>query len=265
MICIFGCSIGAINSAILGQFKDNEMKECLEKLNNLWDAANDGKVVKNWFPLGKIEALWKPSFMNSEPLYSWMEEELDLNKIRSSGKETVVNAVSLNTGKNKFFDQTRDDFIKCVEASASFPGFFLPVSIDNECYVDGGVIHQNPLVEAIARGAEEIVNIVLAPEYNDTFLSNDNFKNTMGTLGTSVSIMSNELMNVDIKRTIYYNELVSAGIISDKKYIKLDIIRPHNNEELSLKGDSFDFSQKNIQQMKTRGYQLAKEYFNKAL
>jgi NTE family protein len=250
-----GISVGAINSAFLGQFTYGEEQLSINELCKLWSRVETKKIYKRWFPFGILHGFWLPSLKNSRPLLNWIESELDINKVRNSGKIVKVGAVSLNTGEYKLFDQNYADFHKAVAASSSFPGYLIPIEIENQIWSDGGIKEITPLQAAIDLGADEIDVIITSPEYDiSTF---DKKPNAINVLKRTLDLMSDEIMANDIDKALLYNKLVKANLASDKRYIKLNIIRP----EKVLIDDSLDFSPSKIKEMMDIGYSMAKSKY----
>jgi predicted patatin/cPLA2 family phospholipase len=131
------------------------------------------------------------------------------------------------------------------------------MEIDGELYNDGGLQKQVNLSDAIDLGADEIDVILTAPE-EETNL-NPKLNNSIDILGRTVSIMSNKILDFNIKTCVYYNKLVENGLAPGKKYVKLNILRPKEN----LIEDSMDFSPESIKRMFDIGYELAKSNFVK--
>lgn len=250
-----GISIGAINTAILSMYSVEQAQESYQALKSQWDQISQNKVIKDWWPFGKISSLWKNSIYDSSPLSNWINKDLDLNKIRQSGRVIGVGAVSLVTNKYKLFTQNDDNFVKGVIASSSYPGFFTPIEIDGDYFSDGGLKKPVNLSDAINMGATEIDLILCNPATEPS--NNKTLGNTVDVLGRTLSTMSNELLEYDIKMCILYNKLIETGAVEGKRYIKLNIIRP----EESLITDSMDFSPESYHRMFNIGYELCKKQY----
>jgi len=252
---VCGISIGAINSAVLAQHRKDQPKEAFLELENQWNNISQEKVIKPWWPFGKLSSVWKQSLFDSTPLTTWLEKDVDLKRIRASGRMIGVGAVSLVTNKYRMFTEKDDDLIKGVIASSSYPGFFIPVKIGDDIFSDGGLKKQVNLSDAINLGADEIDMLVCNPPAEG---SNDpKLGNTIDVLGRTLSTLSNELMEYNINTCIFYNKLVTAGLSEGKRYIKLNVLRP----ETSLISDSMDFSHESYKRMFNIGYDLARKNF----
>lgn len=122
-----GVSAGAINCAFLAQFPIGAEKEASTKLTEMWTKIQTKDIYKRWLFWGRIAGLWKSSLYDSSPLSDLVRENIDLNKIRESGKMVNVGTVSITSGKYTIFNQRSDHFIDAVIGSASFPGLLTPV------------------------------------------------------------------------------------------------------------------------------------------
>ena len=246
-----GVSVGAINAAFLAQFHPGQEKEAAQKLWDLWSQLENKSVYKRWFPFGRYHCLWKLGFYDSSPLRSLMEKYISLERIRATGKKVNVGLVSLTSGKYRVFDQSSDDFIDAVIASASFPVIFEPVKIGDEFFTDGGVKTITPITTAIDLGADEIHAIVTSPETRDKkFLKK---LSIIDIMTRSFDLYTEKIMSNDLDKAVAYNRLAEAGIISTKS-VKLHIIRP----TINLVEDFLDFNPKKLQEMLQKGFQDAK-------
>ena len=244
---LHGVSAGAINCSFLAQYPRGQEKIAAAELCRLWAELNTSKVYKKWFFFGSLAAIWRPSFYDSSPLYNLIHSTISLDKIRAAGRIVSVGAVSLNSGKYHIIDQTNDSFIDYVVASASFPCAFSPIKIDNQLWVDGGVKTLSPLSHAIDVGATEIDLIITSPEKRiKKFIDHPS---TLDILNRSLDLSTDKIMSNDIEKVLMYNRLAEAGF-TDKKYVKLNIIRPDHN----LIEDLLDFSPEKIKKMMELGY-----------
>jgi len=78
-----------------------------------------------------------------------------------------ISACNLNTGKAEYFSS--GELLKPLIASASIPVLFSPVKINDNYYVDGGVLDNFPL-KPIEKIAERIIGVFVCPiNYQDNF------------------------------------------------------------------------------------------------
>src|SRR5260370_20271442 len=91
---ISGVSVGAINGGFVAQYKHGQEKESIKKLQELWLQLINSKIYKPWQFWGRVAALWRPSFFDSQPLVDLLDKHIDLSKIRATGKKVSVGAVN---------------------------------------------------------------------------------------------------------------------------------------------------------------------------
>ena len=102
-----------------------------------------------------------------DPLKELLRRTVNLEKIRSSQKKLRIAATNWSTGAIKIFenaDMTNELGYKVIQASSSLPGIFPRVEIENDPYVDGGLVMNTPLKPAIDAGAEILQVIFMDPE-----------------------------------------------------------------------------------------------------
>jgi len=246
-----GISAGAINCALLSMFESGKEKEAADTLKKMWLEIDNSKIYKRHFPFGRFHALWARSFYDSSPLEKLIRDNLDLEKIRTSGKKVTAGTVSISTGKYTIFDETSDNFIDAVIAGASFPGMFAPISFLGELWTDGGIKQLSSIHKAIELGATEIDIIITSPETRvKKFIEKPT---AVDILKRAFDLSTDKIMQNDIDKVEMHNKLALAGL-SDKKYVKLNILRPDYN----LIEDLLDFSPKKIAEMMQKGYLDAK-------
>jgi len=245
-----GVSVGAINVAFLAMYKTGQELESSDKLAQMWSQLDNSSIYKRWFPFGRWHAIWKKSFYDSSPLHDLLKTEIDLEKIRESGKQVNVGTVSLSSGKYTIFDQTSDHFIDAVIASASFPGMLTPVSFLGQLWTDGGVKEISPIKKAVELGADIIDVIITNPAVRTKkFIENPT---TVDILKRSIDLSTDKIMANDIEKVEMYN-ILAQNMLTHKKYVKLNIIRPESN----LIEDLLDFRPEKIREMMEKGYKDA--------
>lgn len=249
-----GVSVGAINVAFLAMYKHGEEKWSAGVLKNMWSGLDNSKIYKRHFPFGRWHAIWKKSFYDSSPLNSLLKNGIDLELIRQNGKQVNVGTVSLSSGKYTIFDQTSDHFVDAVIASASFPGMLSPVSFLGQLWTDGGVKEISPIKKAVELGADIIDVIITNPAVRTKkFIENPT---TVDILKRSLDLSTDKIMANDIEKVEMYNKL-AENMLTEKKYVQLNIIRPENN----LIEDLLDFRPLKIQEMMEKGYKDAQEKY----
>lgn len=249
-----GVSAGAINSAFLSQYKLGEEKEAANTLYDLWLQLDSSKIYKRWFPFGKGHVLWKQSFFDSSPLHHLIKSIIDVNRIKKSGKLVSVGTVSLSSGKYTIFNQDADHFLEAIIASASFPVMFSPVKFMDQFWSDGGIKEMSPIKRAIDLGADEIDIIITSPYTRvKKFLEKPTI---IDILKRSLDLSTDKIIANDIEKIKIHNMMVKAGL-SDKKFVKMNIIRP----DFNLIEDLLNFDPIKLKEMAEKGYQNAKSKY----
>lgn len=249
-----GVSVGAINVAFLSMFHAGQEEESILKLSQLWSQLDNSKIYQRWWPFGRWHSMWKKSFFNSAPLHKLIRSNMDLEKIRNSGKRVSVGTVSLSSGKYTIFDEHSEHFLSAVIASASFPGMLQPVSFDGQLWTDGGVKEISPIKKAVEMGADEIDVIITSPQTRiRRFIKNPT---TVDILKRTIDLSTDKIMANDIEKVEMHNTLARAGI-PGKNPVKLTIIRPDHN----LIEDLLDFRPEKLREMTQMGYDDAKSKY----
>ncbi|MBQ0786119.1 MAG: patatin-like phospholipase family protein [Oceanihabitans sp.] len=84
----------------------------------------------------------KPGFIDTEKLADEFNSFFPIDNFSCLKKNLFIAATNIETGKLKVFNS--GELIKPILASASFPGVFTPVKIENSHYIDGGVLNNFP-------------------------------------------------------------------------------------------------------------------------
>ncbi|GAB1476394.1 hypothetical protein MASR2M70_12280 [Bacillota bacterium] len=143
---ITGCSVGAINGAVIAQ---NSYDMALK----LWGQIRTDMVVDG--------ALSK---RKSSPLKDFLSRHLDENLVRSSGVDFGLVTVELPALTPRYFyldDIPRGKLVDFIVASSSLFPAIRVADIDNIKYVDGGYLDNVPAGMALKRGATHIIAVDL--------------------------------------------------------------------------------------------------------
>jgi len=245
---ICGVSVGALNGSFLAQYPIGQEKLASIELTALWAGIDTAAIYKKWFGW-EVAALWKSSVYNSAPLQRLVREKLNLEKVRSSGKKLRVGAASLTNGRYVLFGEDHPKLHDAILASSSFPAMLSPIEIDGELWTDGGVRDVTPLSAAIKLGADT-VDVVLcsSPGVDHKFPKKPN---ALKVAARALDIMSDEVIENDLKLVDYVNRLVKVNAAaSGKRHIDVTLVRPKN----SLTDNSLDFSPAGLRRMIEQGY-----------
>jgi hypothetical protein len=143
---IAGCSVGAINGALIAQ-------DDFDLAVRLWKEIQTDMIVDKSFPRKK-----------DSPLKKLLDRYLDEPKIRAGGTEFGIVTVELPNLTPRYFfleDIGQGKLIDFILASASLFPAFKAADIDDAKYVDGGYLDNLPVGMALKRGATKIIAVDL--------------------------------------------------------------------------------------------------------
>lgn len=160
MIC--GASVGAVNAVAIGSGMTPD------QLVALWVHFDRRKIyhfslarhLRSFFATSAYHAL-----MDTSPLKALLQDHIKIDQLRHSDIEIRINAVHLPTSRLTYFTQHEIDIDHIIAASA-LPLFFPWQSIKGEPYWDGGMIENTPIAPAYAKGAKQIIAVLLTPVGN---------------------------------------------------------------------------------------------------
>ncbi len=123
------------------------------------------------------------SFVSPAPWLETLSSLIDYKAIRASKRKLLINATNWSTGKlvtygNEEMSDTLGPL--AIAASSALPGFYPPVSVGSQPFVDGGVLLNSPLRPAIRSGATVLHVIYLDPDIAKIPLAH--LGNTLDTL-----------------------------------------------------------------------------------
>jgi NTE family protein len=257
---IAGVSVGALNTGMLAMRKYEELWE-------LWATISNDKVFTG--RMSVLYALWRivtfhKSVLGNGPLRRLIEREFDAERIRKSGIELRVGAVSLRTGEYVPFkpDEVGAEEFKAVAlASTAIPVYWAPEEVGQHGpMVDGGVRNVTPIGDVLDTSPDEVVIMNCNPE---TPRALDEPPGDIFDIATrSLEIAVNEIFVGDVREFRRINSLVqqaaSKGVtLTDDdgnpyKYIECHVIEP--KEHL---GGTVDFSRETVQASMKEGWEAA--------
>lgn len=163
---VHGVSVGAINALYVGMHRPEEHPHMADGLAKIWERVKSSDdVYKPWAPfyLNYIASMWKGSLNSGAPLRKFVNAYFDHDKLMNSGVVMNVGTCSITTGKYHSIDKTNPKIFDYVLASSHLPVVFEPLLIDGNQWVDGGIRHQIPILEALKESPDEIDIIITSP------------------------------------------------------------------------------------------------------
>lgn len=133
-------------------------------------------------------------FITGDSLQMFVNKQLNYRLLQELDIPLAVVSTELQSGQKTVF--TKGDSGLAVRAASSFPGLFIPVTIGDHDYVDGGVVSPVPVDAALDLGAEIViaVDVAKAPP-RDSIING-----WIDVLHQSYLIMARALSQVEINR-----------------------------------------------------------------
>jgi NTE family protein len=145
--CVAGTSGGSIVSSMLASGMPVSTMETVA-------------TTMSWRKLVRVR-LTRMGFISSERIAEFIRDLLGDLTFEDLNLPTAVVATDLVTGDKKVFRS--GPLALAVRASCSIPQIYLPVEIDNQYYVDGGLSEYLPVETALELGADFVIASHLAP------------------------------------------------------------------------------------------------------
>ncbi len=148
-----------------------------------------------------------PTFISIDPWARAIRGSINFEAIRRTEKQLSVVATNWTTGEVRYFrnrDMTETLGPQAILASSAIPGVFPPAYVGAEPYVDGGVLMNTPLREAIHLGAEVLHVIYLDPDVAS--IPNSALGSTIATNYRLQQIAWAALVNDDIQDAAMINQ-----------------------------------------------------------
>ena len=144
---ILGTSVGAINGALIASGYSPE------QLGTLWSRYER----KTLFPFNS-QILWQGwkalSLFRADRLLELLSSALPVARFEELQIPLVVTATDLQTAQPVFLDS--GDLLPALQASTALPPYLPPVEHQGRLLIDGGVVANLPIGEAVTRGATRV-------------------------------------------------------------------------------------------------------------
>jgi len=150
---VIGCSVGAINGAVIAA---NPSLTGVAHLESLWRNLDKNAIC----PPGRLNAIRLlarryETLESNDGLRKLLELRLPFRTFDEAKLPLHVVATSLRSGAERWFDQ--GPVLPALLASSAIPAVFPPVVIEGEAYIDGAVVNNVPISRAFELGATRVV------------------------------------------------------------------------------------------------------------
>jgi NTE family protein len=152
--------------------------------------------------------LSKQGFFDGKKIEAFINKNVDHKPLEQLSIPCYVVVTELQNGKEIVFNH--GDTGRAVRASTSIPSMFVPTTIADKQYVDGGLVSPLPVAVARRLGADIIiaVDILARPEYTET-------DNLWGLFNQNINVMQNRLAEYEAKQA----DILIQPDIREKQHI----------------------------------------------
>ena len=170
---IAGCSVGATIGAFYASGKSGQEIE---------DFINSNDIYRNFnFSFNSL------GIKNITKLENLFEKFIGTDNFSQLKTPLYVNATNISSGQEVVF--YKGSLKKAIRASIAVPGIFSPAEINNQYYIDGGVLNQIPF-SIVPPNIKHYIIINVSPYKS---LADKKKINLMDVLGTSIKIMQEQI------------------------------------------------------------------------
>lgn len=149
---LLGTSAGSLNAT---QMAVNPDGRGVEVLRDLWTGVRRREIFP--FRPGTVIAGLagrRDHTVSNAAFTRWIEAHVPVRRIEDARLPLTLTATDLTSGEPVFL--TAGDTVSALLASTALPGVFPPVERDGRTLVDGGLVADAPVGQAVAQGAERV-------------------------------------------------------------------------------------------------------------
>jgi predicted acylesterase/phospholipase RssA len=182
------------------------------------------------------------SIYKTGPLRDLITKNLDIEKLKNSGKKLIIGTTCYDTGEYKSIQEIDENIIDWIMASSAYPIFFPMMCIDNNHYVDGGITSLAPLSDVLHINEVDQIDIIITSPFE-----------VEKTNGKSAGIIKQLIRTLDIisSQTMQTDFLVRSSIYPG---LKIRYFIP----EKQLASNPLDFSPDKLRKIFDEGREIAK-------
>ncbi len=156
---VVGCSVGALNGAVICQWPGIEG---LERLIRTWESVGDDQIFPGNRFLRLLKGVRQDHLYPREGLERIIDENIAYERIEDVPVPLRVVACDLDTGEEVVF--SKGPLRPALLASTALPGAFPPVHHEGRRLIDGGVVNNVPITIADQGGVKRIFVLNVASE-----------------------------------------------------------------------------------------------------
>ena len=184
------------------------------------------RLVRFWQDIKKSDDIYRkrggtflsilagqPSLYSVAPLKALLQQTIDEQRIRATGKRLRIALVNLTNGELRMVGENANNLAEWVYASCAMPFVFPPQDSrdahgNDEQWVDGGVRDVTPLDAALRERPQAV--LVVRASAPPTPGAAEKYGSLVSIGLRAVDIQSNEVSNNDLKNVSLVNQLLAA-------------------------------------------------------
>ncbi len=241
---VHGISVGSLNAAWISMFSSEQQKHNIDGLVKIWSSIKSSDdIYKKWSnvkPLNYFYSTWRGSLNSGAPLRTLLGKFFKKEYIKTP---LTVGCVNLQTSEYHIISSNDKDIFDYVLASCHLPLVFEPIVIDNQKWVDGGIRHQIPILDALKERPDEIDVILASPiSIRDRLTDVYDLQSS-----PKVALRASEIMSDQIYLQDCYTVLRAIKTVEN---VKINLFVP----SISLIHNSMNFFPEQISQYIRLGY-----------
>ena len=148
---VVATSVGALNGAAIAA---DPTPEGAARLAEVWRQLKTEDI----FPGSRFARAWnivsRGDHIHPNTGIRRLVEQLPAATFEDTPVPVWISATNLRSGEEEWFSQ--GSLMRAILASTALPGIFPPVAIDGELYIDGGVVNNVPISQAVSLGAKRV-------------------------------------------------------------------------------------------------------------
>jgi NTE family protein len=217
---VAGVSVGSLNAVLLAQGQGFPgLQQQVKTLKDVWFGIRGNDDIYRGRFLGKVLVfLTKDSEFDPAPIRDQLARFVDEQRLKTSGKQFRIGAVSLESGDYVSINQDSGSIADWTLASSSMPVAFPPVAVRGEHAVDGGVRNVTPFKDAFAAlkrdastSAEpDEMYVLLASPLGVASRAGTDWKNGLVIAERAVELLVNEVFREDLAYALDVNASLRA-------------------------------------------------------
>jgi NTE family protein len=246
---VHGISAGSLNAAWISMFSPDQQKTNIDGLVDVWQSIKSSDdIYKKWSkikPINYLYSMWKGSLHSGAPLRKLLGEFFKKENIAIP---LTVGCVNLHTSEYHSISNQDENISEYILASCHLPLVFEPIVINGQKWVDGGIRHQIPILDALKTRPDEIDIILASPiSIRDRLTEEYDLRSA-----PKIALRASEIMSDQIYLQDCYTALRAIKTAPD---IKINLFVP----SVLLIQDSLNFIPEQISKNIELGYNETKK------